>query len=107
MRQRRVRVDIRPDRARPALRGELAEPAQAQIEGRRGDPLELGMEIVAGLLRHLADEAQRQVHVLRRHPARVGNGAADLREPRSEEHTSALQSLMRISYAVFCLKKTK
>src|SRR3546814_10388860 len=25
--------------------------------------------------------------------------------PRSEEHTSALQSLMRISYAVFCLKQ--
>src|SRR3546814_4399720 len=32
--------------------------------------------------------------------------AADLR-PRSEEHTSELQSLMRISYAVFCLKKKK
>src|SRR3546814_2818414 len=27
------------------------------------------------------------------------------REGRSEEHTSELQSLMRISYAVFCLKK--
>src|SRR3546814_8709170 len=27
--------------------------------------------------------------------------------PRSEEHTSELQSLMRISYAVFCLKKNK
>src|SRR3546814_1318754 len=31
---------------------------------------------------------------------------ADANE-RSEEHTSELQSLMRISYAVFCLKKTK
>src|SRR3546814_3941718 len=30
---------------------------------------------------------------------------ADAREARSEEHTSELQSLMRISYAVFCLKK--
>src|SRR3546814_4811682 len=29
------------------------------------------------------------------------------RSPRSEEHTSELQSLMRISYAVFCLKKKK
>src|SRR3546814_7287533 len=29
------------------------------------------------------------------------------RLPRSEEHTSELQSLMRISYAVFCLKKKK
>src|SRR3546814_1161796 len=28
-----------------------------------------------------------------------------IRENRSEEHTSELQSLMRISYAVFCLKK--
>src|SRR3546814_5249707 len=28
-----------------------------------------------------------------------------MREDRSEEHTSELQSLMRISYAVFCLKK--
>src|SRR3546814_7101395 len=28
-----------------------------------------------------------------------------IRAPRSEEHTSELQSLMRISYAVFCLKK--
>src|SRR3546814_6649621 len=32
------------------------------------------------------------------------NGDVSLRE-RSEEHTSELQSLMRISYAVFCLKK--
>src|SRR3546814_4923612 len=35
---------------------------------------------------------------------RVGAGARG-GEPRSEEHTSELQSLMRISYAVFCLKK--
>src|SRR3546814_3245237 len=47
----------------------------------------------------------------------VGNGAESRppagrrpaprspRLPRSEEHTSELQSLMRISYAVFCLKK--
>src|SRR3546814_3566568 len=32
---------------------------------------------------------------------------ARLRGRRSEEHTSELQSLMRISYAVFCLKKKK
>src|SRR3546814_10187940 len=30
-----------------------------------------------------------------------------IRDDRSEEHTSELQSLMRISYAVFCLKKKK
>src|SRR3546814_11164218 len=33
--------------------------------------------------------------------------AARWRDARSEEHTSELQSLMRISYAVFCLKKKK
>src|SRR3546814_4960964 len=33
--------------------------------------------------------------------------AADRGNFRSEEHTSELQSLMRISYAVFCLKKKK
>src|SRR3546814_2950054 len=32
---------------------------------------------------------------------------ADFNDKRSEEHTSELQSLMRISYAVFCLKKKK
>src|SRR3546814_8175952 len=36
-------------------------------------------------------------------PPSPGAGAAPCR--RSEEHTSELQSLMRISYAVFCLKK--
>src|SRR3546814_9430787 len=37
--------------------------------------------------------------------ARQGSGIAG--DYRSEEHTSELQSLMRISYAVFCLKKKK
>src|SRR3546814_3217721 len=48
-------------------------------------------------------------------PAMAGAAAADRRRQdadrapdlRSEEHTSELQSLMRISYAVFCLKKKK
>src|SRR3546814_8190183 len=34
-------------------------------------------------------------------------GIGDGIDKRSEEHTSELQSLMRISYAVFCLKKQK
>src|SRR3546814_8742019 len=37
----------------------------------------------------------------------VGHGAHLRLRHRSEEHTSELQSLMRISYAVFCLKKNK
>src|SRR3546814_6751471 len=36
----------------------------------------------------------------------IGRRHARFHAPRSEEHTSELQSLMRISYAVFCLKKT-
>src|SRR3546814_6034100 len=43
----------------------------------------------------LSVEAQRDLQRLGLDPAALG---------RSEEHTSALQSLMRISYAVFCLK---
>src|SRR3546814_17444508 len=44
-----------------------------------------------------------------RRPAPAGRsaGPAARRRRRSEEHTSELQSLMRISYAVFCLKKKK
>src|SRR3546814_16757001 len=37
----------------------------------------------------------------------AGGGIGPARSSRSEEHTSELQSLMRNSYAVFCLKKKK
>src|SRR3546814_3576152 len=37
----------------------------------------------------------------------AGRASRKERRSRSEEHTSELQSLMRISYAVFCLKKKK
>src|SRR3546814_9220060 len=39
--------------------------------------------------------------------SRLWLSAKTANEKRSEEHTSELQSLMRISYAVFCLKKKK
>src|SRR3546814_5164474 len=39
--------------------------------------------------------------------AAAGRGCLHVLNHRSEEHTSELQSLMRISYAVFCLKKKK
>src|SRR3546814_4538419 len=48
--------------------------------------------------RHMGAERCRDRHG----GARDQSGASGL---RSEEHTSELQSLMRISYAVFCLKK--
>src|SRR3546814_4792242 len=47
------------------------------------------------------DEATSEALAYRR----GANGAVDALLLRSEEHTSELQSLMRISYAVFCLKK--
>src|SRR3546814_10830001 len=40
-------------------------------------------------------------------PFQIGTKADAIARRRSEEHTSELQSLMRISYAVFCLKKKK
>src|SRR3546814_9689169 len=43
------------------------------------------------------------MHDAREYDAVVASGE----QVRSEEHTSELQSLMRISYAVFCLKKKK
>src|SRR3546814_5418877 len=50
----------------------------------------------------LAQRAQLGVQSLQ-----LGFGQQHLKFVRSEEHTSELQSLMRISYAVFCLKKKK
>src|SRR3546814_2543845 len=61
--------------------------------------------LAAGTGHHRADHLDHRIlHRHRLSPRAldrqgVGNG------PRSEEHTSELQSLMRISYAVFCLKK--
>src|SRR3546814_9769769 len=51
---------------------------------------------------------QKAIRARRRKQASSSARSATVAEPllnRSEEHTSELQSLMRISYAVFCLKK--
>src|SRR3546814_7611993 len=81
------------------------------------DASALALADLAGL-----DEAELLGLAIRRHPATnvvvLASDAAPLVDPkfaadtrvllvRSEEHTSELQSLMRISYAVFCLKKKK
>src|SRR3546814_8976773 len=66
--------------------------------------------VAVGLLAGLADRHDDAAPIgiaagdRRLDQRRVGDGEADT---RSEEHTSELQSLMRISYAVFCLKKKK
>src|SRR3546814_6098666 len=60
-----------------------------------------------GVARHYEIIVEDPVAVARR----MSRGMSKVREhrldSRSEEHTSELQSLMRISYAVFCLKKKK
>src|SRR3546814_1696292 len=52
----------------------------------------LGRVLIAEVTEHQADTAATDF--------------PDFAQSRSEEHTSELQSLMRISYAVFCMKKT-
>src|SRR3546814_9052273 len=77
--------------------------AAAEVTARLGDGRE-------GLSAAVAEVDQGGDRVLRHHAAAgaVGRGERAERDAsRSEEHTSELQSLMRISYAVFCLKKKK
>src|SRR3546814_7064485 len=67
-----------------------------------------GRTWAGGGARARASERQLQLRVLRQQP--LAERLLDARQgflgvARSEEHTSELQSLMRISYAVFCLKK--
>src|SRR3546814_1037762 len=52
-------------------------------------------------------QAGRRVRHAHRDEKRQFGALRDGGDRRSEEHTSELQSLMRISYAVFCLKKKK
>src|SRR3546814_10479471 len=68
--------------------------------GARGQFLQPGAQVVGVVLGEA--DARVVVQVVEQVEQRVVDPAA---EHRSEEHTSELQSLMRISYAVFCLKK--
>src|SRR3546814_5273237 len=81
----------------PALAGDLrvvagAAPRPERIAGKQEDVPAIGIGAVVGG----AGTARR--HELQDMAEAVGSS-------RSEEHTSELQSLMRISYDVFCLKK--
>src|SRR3546814_7680140 len=87
---------------RPAAPAFGGQARGKQIEGVGAKRLECRVEgetWIAEALGDLPHEAIRRVA----HAARLGVAALG----RSEEHTSELQSLMRISYAVFCLKKNK
>src|SRR3546814_5183925 len=64
------------------------------VESAAPDDVRIGIDQLADVVRGLVN--LHQAHVL---------AAGDRDDDRSEEHTSELQSLMRISYAVFCLQK--
>src|SRR3546814_6115332 len=76
-----------------SMEGESGDPGQDQGAGIKGRKRAPGL--VHGADRRLSRKARPQADRLGRDP----------RRPRSEEHKSELQSLMRISYACFCLKK--
>src|SRR3546814_1788201 len=86
---------------RPADRDEAGEAADVAAP----DPLDRAEGTEGGKARQGAGNGDTDGHGLQEAPA--GAGIAIVPSGRSEEHTSELQSLMRISYAVFCLKQKK
>src|SRR3546814_8049883 len=62
------------------------------------------LQYVLAVARTIGTHLQKPAVVVDKSTVPVGT-ADKVRETRSEEHTPELQSLMRISYAVFCLKK--
>src|SRR3546814_1408361 len=87
------------ERVRAAVRSVRQDGHQVSVRvtWEAGDAARLTLEAVAEARR---GEIDRIV-------AGGGDGTVDEGFVRSEEHTSELQSLMRISYPVFCLKKKK
>src|SRR3546814_7520464 len=77
---------------------------QAEVLQARGHGGHVAFDDRVGQAFLVAERAVERGHRAAGLPDDLAEGGA----PRSEEHTSELQSLMRISYAVFCLqKKTK
>src|SRR3546814_10571118 len=88
----------------PALQG----PAQPLLGLEHRHVGELSARLVALQDHALAARHLRDLGQLEHQQLAVGADHGDrVAGDRSEEHTSELQSLMRISYAVFCLKKKK
>src|SRR3546814_2398709 len=87
----------------------LVEDALDHLAGARAARARHQLEFHGHVHDRLVDRELRQRQELRMVVCqRLGQGGALVANlQRSEEHTSELQSLMRISYAVFCLKKKK
>src|SRR3546814_10330319 len=79
----------------------LFRSADAVAVGERDQPPDLLQ--VLGIAKFV--EQRRGRHAFRCRLGMTEHRAVERRAQRSEEHTSELQSLMRSSYAVFCLKK--
>src|SRR3546814_10888171 len=76
------------------------------IFGDPGEARHVGLGVMDGVRAHEAFEGVGGIELLaERDRDRGRRRQLGVRADRSEEHTSELQSLMRISYAVFCLKK--
>src|SRR3546814_5304926 len=92
------------DRALPSHRPREIASALLQGLGARSRPWDRASRS-RSLAQHLDDEHCRYIQPIpgRARPVRIDDHHVGSR--RSEEHTSELQSLMRNSYAVFCLKK--
>src|SRR3546814_9676166 len=82
---------------------------QPQQDGTKRLNICLDFMPIGGVRQHYAchESAKRRRKMEVMHQSRTGEHSEkpDDHEQRSEEHTSELQSLMRISYADFCLKK--
>src|SRR3546814_6987839 len=89
----------------PAL-VELCHAAEDVLNAVRGQRRAFDDEVMDAVLQAV-DAAQRMMAELYANAPLVPASPELLMQLRSEEHTSELQSLMRISYAVFCLKKKK
>src|SRR3546814_9695389 len=80
--------------------------ARGNVEHRRHARLTCAVQH-ALLIFHQPLIVQMAMAIDQHQPALSGSSSRGKTGWRSEEHTSELQSLMRISYAVFCLKKKK
>src|SRR3546814_6371019 len=72
-----------------------------------GQPIRIRLSSIAVRAANQGQGGRSGVEVHYRRGGKTYRVKATHRSCRSEEHTSELQSLMRISYAVFCLKKKK